>query len=1023
MRNKRWIIGTVVLSVMLVLSITIGNLVVAYMTGGQTTVVFIDDTTEKPNTEQDEEGDGDSGQLPVEIQEVEISHSYELMEDDIAGNYTAYFDEDVVLYEDDELKKIYDNVVSLVTKTDGIYMELDSMETALKGLEVGDVCVLEDIGNSPFGETYFVKVTDIQKANGNTIYVLDNPTFDEVFDVFSMNLDRELDNSDIVNMVLMDGVSVARDETSTFELRRGGIPGEVTVNTEDGIVLEFEIDLKKLLQEGNAGGGSNGTDEDDEIGEDRYRSRQEAGSIRVYRIDLFTKDGVREQEGDIYHNEGCILLKEHTRVNGATEKKVESTLLAEDKTTHGACNLCKAPLINPEESDSIGIEEEGKVLFSGKLGIESLHVDGNIDYNCYSKPFIKEMYVDVSGKVVAETKLSASEELSLSGATTNQTLPNGWGKIEGLDEKLIPLGYVQWIVGTTAFNAAAPGAASNESIRAMTGLVPASVIVELYIDVNGNFKAEASLCFSYSKEFNYHAQLMKNDRFDWEFGDTAKDPGELAVTIGAEVNADVDANMGASACLYFYNINVAEVVLVQIGTEGQGHAKLEYAFKYGDVLGTGTEAPIEEAAKSALEKFLDNVNFEFDYDGRLYMKLLQLKVRISVNLNVYDVFGVDFDFNQETEPLKDVTFIEWGDGYKKKEEPVIEYDANKHITKAGVATDGTNVYYIDLQQNLIGQDSDNCKTILFHNIDYICGIDEEYVYIVAENPLTEQRCLYRVNKQTGLHKVIGKDVKTVFFMDTQYVYYNTNFDATNVKRVGKSSGDIIEFINMDKNVAYLDKYGDGFYLTVQSVEPFGTFYYPYYVSGDGKNIEQKDLEVDTNYGLYILFDSYVMKEVPLYKGLLSKACAQNLVQYGNTAEFVPLENATFTNTLSYGMFVAEDIDSDPFSDTGYRIVYIDGMTGAKTVVLEDVPQARVAATFCQDTAGNWYYLRMVDGKVSLCCRNAGFGNEVVLASVGGDKMLVDLNACSVTVVNGVAYFYQEKNGRIEAVYRVDMMGR
>ena len=765
-------------------------------------------------------------------------------------------------------------------------------------------------------------------------------------------------------------------------------------------------------------------------------SANDAATIKVYRIDELKSDGTWE-EGKIYHDKDCTKLV-IAPMYSAIKKKEEVNLYDEFRAEHKPCDVCKAPKVKDEVVDA-----EAKIVLSGKVGVQNLEFDGIFKHSFDSSPLIKDAGVTITGEVISGFELGAEAKLSIGGATTEMNFKGGWGKLEGLDEKLLPLGYIQFDIMTRTLDFGGGLTNGSEGLRKMVGDTPASIILMLYIDINGTISASATVSFEYTKQFNYNVNLIVDGKLQSAPGkETLNDPGTYSLTIGAEVKADLDAHIGLSAMLYFFNVNIAEVIIVQIGTEGEGSAELKEEFKWGKNLdnddtidsdtgsndsgGTdGDKKSLEEAIADLWQRIKDN--FKGEYKGREYVRGLAFKIRASVHIELFDVYEKDFGINKETDFLIDKTITKWGNGIEKEEEE-IEYNKYEHVYKAGCATDGEYVYFIaqdnTLRKKKIGEEyTENLSTEPIH---YICGIDEQYIYVVDTNDNTGQRCIYRVNKESGLNKILAKGVHMVYDMDEKYLYYTTTFDQTNLKRVGKNSGDSEDYIDLGKNITFATSRGDDFYISTFTEGIFGDVYNIYLVTkeDDEQKINEITFTQDVE-GIAILYDNYEEVMLPLSRTLISAGVHKIWYQFGGNDFWMVLEGAMHISNFNTGLICIQKViaqTGDPEEGvTGgeeLRLVYYDGATGTETVIMNNLSEDRLPRAFAKWKDGNYYFL-MDDENDTPCIFvvDGSFVNVNKVCELNTLDRDIDISSCSAMVVENTIYFYEDIDNSIAPVYR------
>lgn len=969
------------------------------------------------------------------------------------GDYSAVLNDKVVLFDDVQTKEIYKAIQTIETKTTGVFVTVSDDNTLLSQLGKGDICVLEDYGDSPFGETYFGKIIKVDKDNGKTTYVFDNPTFDEVFDQLKLDVDSMLDNADIGDVMLMEGVTVEFvDSVSIEDFNSGSVAAndagkedvsepmieaaslsvvdtfdvaddtlDVELDTSNGIVFNFSIDLLKALGIGdddnagsnnaNGNGNTNNSSENDngDDEDDREVSYQEAYGIKVYRMDtVYTLENEEYTvTGTIYHTATCTQANASDLGDGKKTVKVDSTLGDEWKAEHKPCVLCKPQIISSDDSIDGSSKWENSFKIEGKAGVENLYFKGDLDYDIKRVNLLEDLYLEAGGKIVTEAKLLVGGEYTLGGNTTGITLPNGWGKLEGLDEKLYPIACLQYDGKLTP----AVLAGSNVALRQINSDMPLSITLLFYIDVKGNLTIQASAGFKYEQEFKYTNTIVKDGKWLWDDKLQTETAKEISFDVSMEY--DYDAHIGASVGFYVYNMNVAEIAVIKIGCEGEGTAAMSYAVQFdgplsGNISNNIDDNPDNDVVIPEQSRPTQKFETEFEFYNRIYIKLIELNIRLSVQI---DLFGI-IDFSPSFEKdacFIDWTLLEWGN----KEET--DYDPGEQKYDVAVARDDEAFYYIDTDYSLVSETADKNRMVLMEEVSYICAMDDKYIYVVAENEVTEQDCMYRVDKKRGGGRQIEEDICRVFDMDEKYIYYTTNFDKTMLKRLDRNTLNSHYFADFGREVRCAKFYGDRIF--VAEYQPNNLWFelrHYYWLDDEGNVDEDLGLEIDHEDALIVNRDKYSYR-------------------------FHPVDNDAFTSTVAYIAVVIDGKYQNLSADAFY--IREDGIYGLRKpeLLTDDLPvffkfdlstgeQIDLFEMNSTDTYytlygaadGHWYYLEDNEDEIIVRRTDSTFTEKKTIDTINKEKYDISLRGCDVSYSEDCLCFYRVDGIRTRVIYRLEL---
>jgi len=1000
---------------------------------------------------EDGSGGSVSGGGTTEAEMISIDDST-LSDESSFGTYSAALNDKVILFDDEETKTIYKAIQTIETKTTGVFVTVAD-NTGLSRLGKGDVCILEDYGDSPFKGTYFGKVKNIEKENGITTYTFDNPTFDEVFDQLKLDVDGIGRNGDIGDVMLMEGVTVefvdsvsleafnsdgvtemyAKDQdsseptieaaslsvTDSFDVADDALDVEMEITEGQGkgrgVVFTFSIDLLKALGIGDDNdansnnNNNNNNNNDDDDTDDREVSYQEAFGIKVYRMDTIhtLEDGEYTIEGTIYHTATCAQAQEQDLGNGKRTSKVNSTLGDEWKAGHKPCVLCKPQVVSSDDSIDGSSEWETSFKLEGKAGVENLYFTGDLDYDIKRVNLLENLYLEAGGKIVTEANLLVGGEYTLGGNTTGITLPDGWGKLEGLDEKLYPIACLQYDGKLTP----AVLAGSNVALRQINSDMPLSITLLFYIDVKGNLTIQATAGFKYEQEFKYTNTIVKDGK--WLWADELQTETAKEISFDVSMEYDYDAHIGASVGFYVFNMNVAEIAVIKIGCEGEGAAAMSYAVQFdgplsGNIANNIDDNPDNDVVIPEQSRPTQKFETKFEFYNRIYIKLIELNIRLSVQI---DLFGI-IDFSPSFE--KDACFIDWTlYEWGNKEES--DYDEGEQRYNVAVARDDEALYYIDANHSLLSETADMNRMVLMENVSYICAMDDKYVYVIAENEITEQDCMYRVDKKRGGGRQIEEDICRVFDMDEEYIYYTTNFDKTMLKRINRNDLRSHYFADFNREVRCARFYGNRIFIA--EYEPNNLWFelrHFYWLDEEGKIDEDLGLDVSYDKGILVQKDNYSYRTLPMSKDSFGEKVGYIAVVIDGEYQALRADGFYIKDDGLYGLRKPELLTDD------LPVFFKFDLSTGEQIDLMEMDDVDTYYTIYGADDGHWYYMEEKDDEILIRRTDSSFTEKKTMGTIDAEKYEVSLSGCEVLYSQGVIYFYHVDDDRVRVIYRLEI---
>lgn len=924
MKMKKWkLILTLVLAAVLAAGAVSGYLVMAHQPDSQ----ILDHTmNEPPATEGEDNSGDDSGDVPTQ----------------------AVLSQNIVIFTQEEAKAVNAAILTISSLDSGVEMKIAN-GSALESMGVGDIFFLEGDKNTPFGMTYIGKIDSVIPGEDSSIYILQTPMMDEVFDVLSFSESGVLAPNNLVSVECIPGVSlVGEAEQQSLSAGYGGyvtnlsssggtVVPLVTISPKEktNLVFNVGVDLFELM-------GLN----DKPASDQEQVDFMEAGSVTVYITDF----------GNRYHKEDCVYL--HT-------SKISIPLenaLAQDYTP---CSKCKPAL--RKDDDGVATSDE-KLELNGYFGVKDLTYSATCNWDILSGEGLQDLYFDVNGTITAGLKVEGNLQWEISGRTTKYKLSNSIG-FQGLKERLIPLAALHYSVNLTPTPIA--GINANEQIRVLTSPMPLSVVGIVYVDGHGTLTVGFSAYFNYEKTFSYNKTIVRNGEFCY---DSSYAPVEDKIETGieVEVTADIDLHTGCGLDLYVFNLKVFQLDVAQVGVEAAGEAKLQY---------TNGVAQGEDNA------------FTWDAHVRGYFKLLQLKMELQAKLDILPWLDLSFDAQYDF-CLWDKTLFEYGKPSDTR------FDAStmsySHIT----AKDSSATYHKDTAGRLI-MVKEGKRFVLWDKPFFtICGIDKTYIYVLEENDSGTHN-IRRIAKNGKTSKVVAEDVAQFLTIDEENMYFVQSFDKTVIRRLNRKTETVDTLANFSDNVVHMAKQGEHFYVVAGHSSWFWTTNEYILMDKNGNTI--------ANYGTSPKVSELRMRNYANFSvGIKTSSSgylrdtAEAVYWIGKDGSYKKINPVTGWNYCEGGVLTMERDSGD------YIIVLYQAEDGSK-VTLGSSEHSHALFTTAQDAQGRYYYLDQTSDEVILYTVSPDLSERSVIQRLPKSDFPVDLSECSVVLADGKFYFYTIPN--------------
>lgn len=903
------------------------------------------------------------------------------MEEDTSGSDKepeAILSSNVKMLTADEADKINNAIISIQNTNQGMIMEINS-DTQFAELGVGDIFYLEGSKTTPFRKTYIGKIKSEDKKGDTATYIIETPMVDEVFDVLKFDYEEVLTAENISEIETVPGVTVKHmgvDITETGTVSPANQSYAFTtlsapeVSEEDNtdwaeynedskkILLEYELDLFEVF----------GLESNDDIEFQEKCNATEGSRVKVYTT----------VTGMCYHRSTCPCVG---------RSKVEMTLAEAEQEGYEPCYLCNPPLLVDKGVSNL----DESLNLVGRMGLDNIEFSMDYEWDILNGNGLDELYISAKGDFITEAELEAKLKYELEGRTTTITLPCNAAEFQGLKEKLFPLAFINY---NGSFQFSGPG---NENIRKMTGSVPVTVAVIVYVDISGNVSICGTATFNYTQSFDYSNQVVKDGK--WVLEQDVNTEEEKSIKLEVEAKADVDAHMGASLGLYVFNLNVVELALGKIGASIEGTIKMNYA--------------------SNAENESDNL-IDTSYYMRLYYKVLELDIKLKCKARVLGLIegSVEADY---TYVYLDRTIKEWGAKRSTRfKEGMMSFSV---LT----AQDEDAIYYKNEDGQLV-REEDGFKQVIYgktissdRELFSICGIDESFLYLMVPND-NDVYDIYRVAKDGSISKKILNDIVNCLCLDENYLYYVSEFDETNIYKLNRETLKEEKFADFDENIKFMGEQDDNFYVVAQEDNIFTAIF-----GGDSScYLLNKQGVIIGDYGTSPEIQNYYLVRKNEFYVAIRQTSSGYLRGVADEIYWMSKDkaNSIFTEQISgwnhdnVGIFTTQNNDKE--NSTSYKIVLYRASDGS-CIDIADVNSNQAFFTLCQSETGTWYFFDQTEDELTLYRMNSDFSNKRLVKSFLREELPCDLEDCSMTIMENRIYFYSMTDDTTsKMLYRYDV---
>ncbi len=884
----------------------------------------------------------------------------------------AVISPNVVLF-DEGAAEINNAITSVKTTSGGVYLDV-AAGTDMDSLGVGDIFFLDGSETTPMGEPYFGKVSSVKTVDGKTSLVLEAPRADEVFDALSFNTENILEDCETATFTALEGVTIVSDAQTIGTSKGVGLPEASTlgeagkaetitlVNEERKFDVGRKIELSLKLDIFEAYKQCNSDKYEDEP---NYSN----AATKVYTT----------PKGCAYHVKDCFHLKASKEVN-------EVSLATADSEGRSPCKHCKPPAL-----DGRTVKTEPELTLTGSVGLENIKCGIKCNWDILEGKGIEDLSFDISGDFVAKAELKGGMETSIGGADTEieweSDILDSSLKIQGLKEKVFPIAYY-----SVTQNIQCTAAGDNNMVRVAVENMPISILIMVYLDVQGNITMGVTANYEYSRHFEYDQDVVTNGQWNLESETKVEEP-EITWGLEAGVSGSIDAHVGLSAMVYVFNINIVDVGIVKVGAEAEGKLALS----------------VDNTTIDSSEPWFDASIF-----ARTYVKVLDINLLINVDAELFGGIagleaGADFNWT-----LIDATIAKWGEKLPTR------FDKDTMSSSNITAKDATASYYKDEDGRLI-MDVNDKKTILYDDEFFtICGIDESYIYFLkTENSSTYD--VYRVSKETRAVKEIIGSIDSVLYSDEEHIYYVDGFNKKQIYKFNRFKEERESFATFDHDVEVMTKQGDNFYVTTADNDGmswfFGASNYYYLIDSAGNII--------TDYGSNIEVSQYDITDKDKYRvavnrvsgGVLRGVAREVCWMSKDGSASVVTDGVSGWNFLDDGIITSQN---NIGGETPYKMVLYKAEDGSQ-VTLTETASNQTIFTMQQSGTGDWYYFDQSEQELILYTLDSNFQNKQVVKTFPLDEIKYSLTECGMEILNNCVFFYAiSGDDSCEVIKRYDL---
>lgn len=889
----------------------------------------------------------------------------------------------VQLYVDDAAKEINQAIQRIYCNDENlmeITLDKDSNQDFLS-MGKGDIFFLSGDENTPFGCTYIGKVVSLYAQNNKSaILVAETPSVDEVFD--SMNLD----------------VVSTLDEESLNAV--SGVEGVTITYTDD--VKSVYNSIPSVLTDEALTGTANVQSLSGEMRPMTYSRKNSGAAFLGLKEDIRTEDG-RELRTMEIKPDGFVIQYDLDILK--TVKTVKSALSQTDLSLSGEedelsekRNTADENLGQKVKTDLIdSFNDEPKVHLKGKAAVSNLSLNLDCDWR------ITDLLSKCGGfttlaygfgyQFATEDSLTVQAKNLEFGGTKNEFAYSDVLKLEGLNDKLIPLAFVQWAPASIVTVTAMDPNQMNNLIHINASMSPLSAALIFYLDMSGNVSVSLTMEFDYQNNFYGGCEFIRDGQWVADGFHDGDDSTSWAVDF--HIAADMDAYVGLAADIYIYNISIIDINAIEYGVEGEGVGGIR----------------IDSAHKDSPDAYADLY-------ARGYLKFLDTHMNfrglLTIGSKTYSA-GFSKDWL-----LSDITH--WTTGTRKE----TNYDKNTMFFGQVTAEDASYIYYLNESGSILKQDrsTGDYTALCSGGMAKFCGIDASYLYLMKSGD--SHYDIYRVDKTTGISRKIQTEVVAVLAADRDTLYYLSAFDDTAIMALDRETLNKKEFRSFNDSVQLMDAYGDYFYVSTKESGMFSWLFgadcYYYLLDHDGNVVSELGKDPDALMLPRVAMPSYYYSAKYIDREMLRRASAEKLYWISaDQGTVIETEQVSGWAEKEDGIFVT--LESGKEEGPGYTIWLYQAADGQKRQIA-DVYSDQAFFTLCEDVAGYWYYFDDDGKNLTLYRMDGDFSGKAMVTTYDKSLVNISLSDCSMEIVENKMIFYtitgDDSSASASVLYRYDL---
>ena len=904
----------------------------------------------------------------------------------------------------------------------------------------GDVFILDGDENTPLKQVYFGKISSkYVDSNGNLIVEAQEPALDEIFDELNISTEGLLTEENVNRVQLEDGVSLkwVDDIDSEFEdisylqdnkntvvnltefneddnfigptqkLDDINIGGKLGFLFEFDLGLEYDITTQKFTSKAN---GEINSQVEKHLNVDELKMTNSDKTVDTQKGVEYSKDNVNDIETS--KETSVETTKNSIKTTEKTEEVYHNYIEEDEKEVADATGFqnWKKDRLNYENKVDVGVK--------GKIGFDELSANLNIDYSLLDG--FKDINVAFLGSALAEAEFKAEANLEIGGKRTKVEVPN-IAKIEGLNKKLLPLGYLDFTGAYIPFG----------GVYSYIDKAPVCAGLMIYMDFNGKVNLSITAKASANYDFNFKVDIVKDGKFVNEVNLTDSMSANFEFSALASVTARADI-LGLSGIITVANVGVAEVVVFDFYIDFEAEAQFKATASYGTaktIYSTENEVPKDKKAGWTTDVSATASGFV-----GVYVDI----GRVKVNLKFTTLPGTNYSKTKSFEFDKAfITQTIWEYGFSDSKTGL---DPNATYNEVSAVNDDYEIYR-DTDGSLMRRSRETGQILKYDvgSFVIICGIDQTYIYLLQGS--NSNYSIYRLKIQGGeidtsksipvltstvSDMKIADNVGDVFLQDEKFIYFTEADDETTLKKVRRADRKVSTVCTFDgrKVLKVIDEEeSNRLYVAVIDDSDlsiiFGGEPEAYFVSKNSSIDGTSNLKETAPVAYPKMEDGgYQMAAKYIGRTFLRNTVSRVdiIAKNGTTTE---MKTDVGWNGDEIGEFAIHD-ETNPDGDTVHNLGYYSAETGEFVKLTKVINEYAV-----------WTTALRKDGRIYFVDqdKNTGIKQLCSVAKTGGDKRVeknfaegefnVDMNNTGVADMNGTMIFYSFSDDNIQVQLRYD----